>query len=121
MIDWLIAHTSFAKPLHRYEGELTLSKDSIYFEGTDKKEKQRYNLTIRKNQVEDIFYGFDDVFRRGEDRAAGISFQPLRIRVKQNGSVNSIYFVIGFQRVLRTSDNKEWYQELNRWLTSEKS
>jgi hypothetical protein len=118
LIDWLVAHTSFAKPLHRYEGELTLWNDRIFFKGEDKKARQRYALEIGKNDVEDIFYGFDNIFRRGEDRALGISFQPLRIKFRKNGSIVALYFIIEYQRALRTSNNKEWFTELNRWLNS---
>ncbi len=121
LIDWLVAHTSFAKPLHRYEGELTLWNDRIFFEGKDKKTKQRYTLEISKKQVENIFHGFDNIFRRGEDRALGISFQPLRIKFKKKDSIVALYLIIEYRRALRTSKNKEWFTELNRWLDSTKN
>ncbi len=116
--DWLVAHTAFAKPLHRYEGELTLFHDRLFFEGQDKKARRRYTLEIGKNQVEGVFHGFDDVFRRGEDRALGLSFQPLRIRIRKQGTIVALYFIIEYRRAFRTSKNKEWYEKLNRWLGS---
>jgi hypothetical protein len=117
--DWIIAHTSFAKPLHRYDGELTLYIDRLYFEGVDKKKNKKYSIEIRKNQVESIFYGFDDIFKRGEDRALGLSFQPLRLKIRKKGSIIAMYLIIGYRRALRTTNNKEWFQELTEWLNSE--
>jgi hypothetical protein len=91
--DWIIAHTSFFKPLHRYEGQLTLFNDRLYFKGKDKKVGEPFSLEISKKQVVEIFYGFDDVFRRGEDRALGIGFKPLRLTIELNGSKDSIYLL----------------------------
>ncbi|MFC1754149.1 hypothetical protein ACFL96_12305 [Thermoproteota archaeon] len=117
-MDWLIAHTSFFKPLHRYEGILLLMNDKLVFEGIDKKKKQKYQLQISKTDVISIFHGFDDIFKRGEDRALGLSFKPLRINFRQNGSCTAIYLIIEFRRALRTSKNKECYNELSQWLGS---
>jgi hypothetical protein len=116
VVDWLIAHTSFAKPLHRYEGVITLLNDRILFEGKDMKAKQRYAIAIRREEVEEIAYGFDDIFRRGEDRALGISFQPLRIRIRRNGTISTAYLIMEYRRVLRTSNNGEWFRELKKWM-----
>jgi len=115
-MDWLVAHTSFFKPLHRYEGELSLLNDRIVFYGDDKKKKQKYSLQINKKDVTDIFHGFDNVFKRGEDRALGISFKPLRINFIKNDSPTAIYLIIEFRRTLRTSNNKQCFTELKQWL-----
>jgi len=54
-IDWLVAHTGFAKPLHRYEGKLSLMNDRLVFYGNDKKKKQRYHLQIKKKMLQTYF------------------------------------------------------------------
>ncbi|MBC7188904.1 hypothetical protein H5U35_01645, partial [Candidatus Aerophobetes bacterium] len=36
--DWIKAHTSFMKPLHRYEGVLELNEKKMSFAGRDVKE-----------------------------------------------------------------------------------
>ena len=99
-IDWVVAHTGFAKPLHRYEGKLSLMNDRLVFYGNDKKKKRRYHLQINKKDVTDIFHGFDNVFKRREDRALGLSFKPLRINFVKNGSSTAIYLIIEFRRAL---------------------
>ena len=38
LLDWLKAHTSGFKPLHRYEGVFELCENKIVFDGKDVKE-----------------------------------------------------------------------------------
>lgn len=115
-MDWIIAHTSFFEPLHRYKGQLSLLNDKLVFKGKDKKKKQVYLLQIDRKNIINIFLGFDNVFRRGEDRSLGLSFKPLRIKFVKNVSPTSIYLITNFRRGLRTSKNKECYTELSQWL-----
>jgi hypothetical protein len=114
-LDWLKAHTSFVKPLHRYEGNITLSDEKIVFDGKDIKTKNDYAIEINKIDVTDIYLGFDDVFKRGEDRSLGISFQPLRIVFSKDEKEYILYLIIDFNRLLRATKNKEWYEELKKW------
>ena len=114
-LDWMKAHTSFVKPLHRYEGKIILSDEKIMFDGKDKKTKNDYAIEINKIDVTDIHLGFDDVFKRGEDRSLGISFQPLRIKFSKDEKEHIMYFIIDFNRLLRATKNKEWYEELKTW------
>ena len=114
-LDWLKAHTSFVKPLHRYEGNITLSDEKIVFDGKDKKTKNDCAIEINKIDVTDIYLGFDDVFKRGEERSLGISFQPLRIVFSKDEKEYILYLIIDFNRLLRATKNKEWYEELKKW------
>jgi hypothetical protein len=114
-LDWLKAHTSFVKPLHRYEGNITLSDEKIVFDGKDIKTKNDCAIEINKIDVTDIYLGFDDVFKRGEERSLGISFQPLRIVFSKDEKEYILYLIIDFNRLLRATKNKEWYEELKKW------
>lgn len=69
-IDWIKAHTSFMKPLHRYEGIFEVNDDTIEFLGEDVNEKKDYTFRIKTADIEDVKYGYDDVFTGWEDRAA---------------------------------------------------
>lgn len=113
-LDWMKAHTSFAKPLHRYEGNLTLSDEKIMFDGKDTKTKNHTAIEINKTEVTNLYLGFDDVFRRGEDRSLGIGFQPLRIIFSKDEKERTLYLIIDFNRLLRTTKNQEWYEELKK-------
>ncbi len=114
-LDWLKAHTSFVKPLHRYEGNITLSDEKIVFDGKDIKTKNDSAIEINKIDVTDVYLGFDDVFRRREDRSLGISFQPLRIVFSKDEKEYILYLIIDFNRLLRATKNEEWYEELKKW------
>lgn len=116
LLDWLRAHTSWMKPLHRYEGELTLEEDRLIFEGEDTKEDRHYKKEIRKEDVTEVYHGFDDSFRRREDRSIGIRFKPLRVNYKENDKERTMYFVTDFSRLTRGSNNKEWYEALREWI-----
>ena len=113
LIDWLEAHTSFMRPLHRYVGTLTVDVASFSFSGADKKDGSPFNLTIPRSDIKRLYLGFDSVFKRIDDRALGIfHFVPLRIDFTQNGRDESIYIFANYSRLLRQSDNDKVYEEL---------
>jgi hypothetical protein len=85
------------------------------FDGKDIKTKNDCAIEINKIDVTDIYLGFDDVFKRGEDRSLGISFQPLRIVFSKDEKEYILYLIIDFNRLLRATKNKEWYEELKKW------
>ena len=109
-IDWLEAHTSFMMPLHRYKGMIELNSDNIVFTGVDVKNGEEYNLEIPIKNINDVHLGFDDVFKRRDDRSPWN--KPLRIRFKEDDDEKTIYLFINFHRTLRTTDNKKVYQKL---------
>jgi hypothetical protein len=113
LIDWLEAHTSFMRPLHRYVGTLTVDATSFTFSGEDKKDGSPFSLTIPRSEIKRLYLGFDSVFKRIDDRALGIfHFVPLRIDFAQNGRDESIYVFANYSRLLRQSDNDKVYEEL---------
>lgn len=116
--DWLKAHTSFMKPLHRYRGNLNLGGENLVFSGKDVKKKISFFLEIPYKNILDVFLGFDDIFKRREDRQIGLfGFMPLIIRYKLEEGEKSLYIFANFHHSLkgRTSDNKEVYEELKNF------
>ena len=109
-IDWLEAHTSFMMPLHKYKGILELNNDKIVFIGVDVKNGGGYNLEIPIKNITDVYLGFDDVFKRRDDRSPWN--KPLRIRFKEDNVKKTIYLFINFHRSMRTTDNKKVYRKL---------
>ena len=113
LIDWLEAHTSFMRPLHRYAGTLVVDAGSFSFSGADKKDGSPFSLTIPRSDIKRLYLGFDSVFKRIDDRALGIfHFVPLRIDYTQNGRDERIYIFANYSRLLRQSDNDKVYEEL---------
>ena len=115
--DWLRAHTSFMKPLHRYDGELTLTEDELRFRGRDTKKKGvGFQIEITRKDVKEVFLGFDDVFRRGESRGAGMGYHPLRVRFARDGRIEAMYLITDFRRFSMSSANEEWEAKLKAWV-----
>jgi len=113
-LDWLEAHTSGFKPLHRYEGILELSNDELIFHGKDVKENKEFKLKIPLRDI--IYYGFDEVFKGREKRAWPWN-KPLRIKYQSENGERTIYLfahfhhkkgisALRFASVLLHSDNR---------------
>jgi len=115
--DWIKAHTSFMKPLHRYDGILELNELKMTFTGRDIKEGKDYNLEVEIGDITDIHFGFDDVFTGWEDRAAPWN-KPLRLKYNSKRGGKTIYLFANFHHKygMRASDNKEVYENLKSIL-----
>ena len=123
LLDWLKAHTSGFKPLHRYEGVFELYEGKIVFDGKDVKEDRRFRLEIPIKSISDLYLGWDEVFTgfplsRAGDRAYPWN-KPLRIRYRSEEGEKTIYLFVHFHRKwgIRTSDNREVYKKLNEMLS----
>jgi len=115
--DWIKAHTSFMKPLHRYDGVLELTEQKMEFTGKDVKEKKDLNLEVEIGNIIDVHFEFDKVFTGWEDRAAPWN-KPLRVRYKPKEGERTIYLFVKFHHKygMRTSDNKEDLEKLKSLL-----
>lgn len=121
--DWLKAHTSGFKPLHRYEGVLELSDEELIFEGRDIREKVEFRLEIPLRKIREVHYGFDEVFRGREERAWPWN-KPLRIKYQSEDGEKTIYLFARFHRkggIIRASDNKEVYEKLRKLISEKES
>ena len=109
--DWIKAHTSFMKPLHKYKRVLELYEQKMTFTGKDVKVDKDFNLEIATGDITDIHLGFDDVFAGWEDGAAPWN-KPLRVRYKSKEGEKTIYLFVNFHHKygFRTSSNKEAYE-----------
>jgi hypothetical protein len=115
-MDWIKVHITYEKPVHRYEGTLTLYPNKLIFSGVDIQTEKEYFQEIGKEDVQDIQLGFDEIYRVREDRLLGDGFQPLRLDFIDNGKLITAYFIIEFDRVeRRTYKNSDWYDELKKW------
>jgi len=115
--DWIKAHTSFMKPLHRYKGVLEIDEQKTTFIGRDVKVDKDFNLEIATGDITDIHFGFDDVFTGWEDRAAPWN-KPLRVRYESKEGEKTIYLFANFHHKygFRASDNKEVYEKLEFYM-----
>lgn len=113
--DWLRAHTSWMKPLYRYEGTLELNEDKLSFFGEDAEEDGIIDLEIPHENIENAHLGFDESFQRREDRQIGLfGFAPLRIDYISEGERKKLYLFADFGRFpIRNCENEEVYKKLN--------
>ena len=115
-LDWIKAHTSGSKPLHRYEGSLKLSEEYLSFEGKDIKENRRISLKIPIKNIIGIHYGFDDLFKARDERSPWN--KPIRIEYISNDTKKKVYVFadFGIKHLIRTSKNKEFYESLREMI-----
>jgi len=111
--DWVVAHTSFMLPFHQYKGEIIRYSDSIFFRGKDKDTKEPHVLAFPLRNIVELHYGFDDTYRRIDDRSLGLFTEPLRMTFREGNSQKTIYLWIGFNRLTRTSTNRKWFENLS--------
>jgi bifunctional DNA-binding transcriptional regulator/antitoxin component of YhaV-PrlF toxin-antitoxin module len=85
------AHTSqpFGKPLHRYKGKLSITRNSLILEGEEKETKQQTTILFQLQEITDIHLGWDDTLRRWKDSRAYI--KPLRIEFKNGTETRTLY------------------------------
>ncbi len=114
-MDWLRAHTSYMKPLYRYQGMLTLDEQTLIFHGFDRNDQSPYRIEIPLHQLQNVHFGFDEVFRRREDRQLGLfKFRPLRLKFTMNDEERTLYLFAHFRNSIvgRLTDNHEIYLKL---------
>jgi hypothetical protein len=57
LLDWLEAHTSFMRPLHRYYGILEINHANLLFSGKDEKTGSSYDLVVKISEITGIHLG----------------------------------------------------------------
>jgi hypothetical protein len=112
--DWIIAHTSFMYPLHAYSGTIKIEGNIFLFNGIEKKTGQEFHHRIFRNEIEEVYHGFDDVFTRFETRNLGFGWKPLRITYIQKSASVQLYLIVNY--ALGRTDNAIWFETLKNWL-----
>jgi len=107
LIDEAGALFSLTPPPHHREGEIILTPTSLVIDG--------YNyLNIPLNKLEQVYLGFDDVYKRSLVRNKGIFCQPLRLRYKQGDDTVVVYLIVDL-RFFGTK-NQLWFDTLKQLL-----
>ncbi len=108
--EWITAHTTGFNPLHRYIGALEVKEGKLVFKGKDRISGREFSLNIPFENIKEIYLGFDEVFRRRDERAPWN--KPLRIKYMEEGKVKTIYVFASFKRFLRVTENRRVYKLL---------
>jgi len=97
-------------PPHHREGEIILTTGTLVIDG--------YNyLDIPLNQLEQVYLGFDDVYKRSLIKNNGTFWQPLRLRYKVADGHNTIYLMI--DNSFFGTKNQLWFDTLKQLLADE--
>lgn len=113
--DWIAAHLSFGKPLHRFEGTLSLYTNTLELIGQDKNTKDGFSLEIYKQEIEQLYLGFDEAFDVSETRTLGLTWLPLRLMFTKDQQTRKLYLIINYS--FGKTDNKEYFEFLKQWVS----
>ncbi len=102
--DEIRALFSLVKPLHHHEGEITLTNSSLIINGD-------VDLNIPLGNLNQLYLGFDDVFKSTYVKNAGMLWQPLRVSYRDNGTVNTVYLIIDHS-FIGTAKDQRWFDAL---------
>ena len=107
--DEIQALFSFAKPLHHHEGEVLLTDSSLIINGD-------INLSIPLSDLNQLYLGFDDVFKSTYVKNNGMFWQPLRISFYDGNTVGTLYLIID-HNFIGTAKDKQWFDALKEVLS----
>ena len=111
----LKAHTSqpLGKPLHKYEGHITLDEESILLLGKDKDTKENFRLVVSRKGIQDVHLGWDDILKRWRNTRGFI--RPLRIAFESHKKTRMIYIYTKKPRAkIFGKENRRLYDTLTK-------
>jgi len=94
---------SFSMPLHYHEGEIALTSSAIIIRGDA-------DLQIPLDNLQQLYMGFDEEYKRMYVKNGGLFWQPLKISYVDNAQLKSVYLIIDFDWL--TVKNKLWFETL---------
>lgn len=110
--DWLFSHISGSFPPHRYRGTMEITNDSLNFNGADTFLKTESEFTIYKNNIIQVYHGYDDVFSVFQTRGLGLVWAPVRLKLTDG---EFLYIIAGYD--IMGTKNKEFYDFLTEWFS----
>lgn len=119
-LDWIKAHIMLAPPPYRFKGSVFFDYKGITFKGFDTYLKKDVKFNIRKDEINQLYYGYDKTFTLSETRGMGMGWAPIRIRFDaskfdDDEEETDLYLVIKYNGVF--SENEKLFEELKLWLS----
>lgn len=115
-IHWLKSHVMGAPPTHRFKGILQFNQDAMRFEGFDFYKEAPTTFTIPKEQITQIFHGFDKTFNAFQTRNLEQFWAPIRftLQMTEADQERQLYVVAEWNGLC--SANRQVFEELKDWL-----
>ena len=107
--DEIRALFSFVKPLHHHEGEVLLTDTSLIINGD-------INLSIPLSSLNQLYLGFDEVYRPTYVKNIGMFWQPIRVGYGAVGIHNTIYLIIDYS-IVGIAKDQQWFNALKEVLS----
>jgi len=98
---------SITPPPHHYNGEIILTPQSIVIDGDN-------FLNIPLDKLEQVYLGFDEVYKRSMVRYFGLLWQPLRLRYKFRDELITVYLII--DHYFGGAKNQLWFNTLKQLM-----
>jgi hypothetical protein len=77
-----------------------------------------YNyLNIPLDQLDQIYLGFDEVYKRSLVKNGGIFWQPLRLRYRVGDEYNTVYLIIDHS--FWGTNNQLWFDTIKQLLSED--
>lgn len=87
--DHIGAQFSGIPPIHDHRGLLQLSDSKIWIEGDT-------SLIINLSAIEEVYRGFDDLYKPGFIKNFGLFCLPVRITYTEKLGSHTIYLIVGY-------------------------
>lgn len=91
-ISQIAAQFSGVPPIHDHEGSLTLTTSYLSIIGET-------DLIIQLADIDQLYLGFDDIYRRNFIKNLGLTCQPLRITYSNASNAEVIYVIADYNFV----------------------
>lgn len=119
-IDWIKSHMMLAPPPYRFKGSVLFDYKGITFQGFNTYSKESTQFTIRKKDITQLYYGYDETFSTFQARGMGLTWAPIRITFESTtffdeDDETELYMVSKFNGAF--SDNQILFEELKLWLS----
>ena len=114
-IDWVQSHLMLGPPPYRFKGSISFDYKGLSFSGYDSYSKEDIVFDIKKNDITQLYYGYDDTFSIFQTRGMGMALAPIRFTIDSTefkGETN-LYLVAQLNGV--SSDNENVFELLKVW------
>ena len=98
---------SFMPPIHHHSGNIFLTPRQLIIEGDE-------SVTVNLYDLEQLYLGYDVIYKRSYVKNGGIFWQPLRVSFSASNKSDTIYLVINYNFL--GTQNHIWFQTLKQFF-----
>jgi len=118
---WIKIHLSSKHPAHRYEGQLVLEDECLFFEGRDMKEGKRFEMELPLDSITGVELGFSERMQMNIDPVFGTGGPaPFSVEFMANGQTRrAVISTCADNYPAHISmNNVRWYEMLDEILAN---